>query len=204
MNDKEERDNVNGLIPFMEVEKKIVEVRGQQVLLDRDVAALYGVETKRINEAVRNNPRKFSRNGYMLELSAEESAVLRSKYSTLEQNVGKGHHSKYNYKAFTEKGLYMLATVLKSPRAEDATFAIIETFAKVRSLKQELVELHQETDKEKQNARMQHFGDILSDIVMPDMQTSETESTLEINFFIGKIRHTVKRVRKGKKSLEEK
>jgi hypothetical protein len=52
MNDKEERDNVNGLIPFMEVEKKIVEVRGQQVLLDRDVAALYGVETKRINEAV--------------------------------------------------------------------------------------------------------------------------------------------------------
>lgn len=89
MNDKEERDNVNGLIPFMEVEKKIVEVRGQQVLLDRDVAALYGVETKRINEAVRNNPRKFSRAGYMFELSAEESAVLRSKYSTLEQNVGK-------------------------------------------------------------------------------------------------------------------
>ena len=93
---------------------------------------------------------------------------------------------------------------MKSARAEDATFAIIETFAKVRNLKQELVELHQETDKEKQNARMQHFGDILADIVMPDMQTSETESTLEINIFIGKIRHTVKRVRKGKKSLEEK
>ena len=200
MNEKEERDSSSGLIPFMEVEKKIVEVRGQQVLLDRDVAALYGVETKRINEAVRNNPRKFSRDGYMFELSAEESAVLRSNNSTLEQIVGKGHHSKYNFKAFTEKGLYMLATVLKSPRAEDATFAIIETFAKVRSLKRELVELHQETDKEKQNAQMQHFGEVLTDIVMPDMQTSETESTMEINFFIGKIRHTVKRVRKGKKA----
>ena len=67
----------------------------------------------------------------MLELSSEESAVLRSKISTLEQSEGKGRHSKYNFKAFTERGLYMLATILKSRRAEDATIAVIETFAKV-------------------------------------------------------------------------
>jgi hypothetical protein len=81
------------------------------------------------------------------------------------------------------------------------TFAIIETFTKVRELKRELVELHQETDKEKQKAKMQHFGDVLTEIVMPDLQTSETESSLEINFIIGKIKHTVKRVRReeGKK-----
>ena len=55
---------------------------------------------------------------------------------------------------------------------------------------------HKETDKSKQASKMQHFGEVLTDIVMPDLQTSETESSLEINFFIGKLKHTVKRVRK--------
>ena len=195
MGDIVKTTDTSGLIPFKEVEDKIVVIRGQEVLLDRDVAELYGVETKRINEAVRNNPRKF-REGYMLELSSEESAVLRSKISTLEQSEGKGRHSKYNFKAFTERGLYMLATILKSRRAEDATIAIIETFAKVRELKRELLDLHKETDKAKQQTKMRHFGEVLTDIVMPDLQTSETESSLEINFLIGKIKHTVKRVRK--------
>ena len=90
----------------------------------------------------------------------------------------------------------MLATILKSRRAEDATIAIIETFAKVRELKRELLDLHKETDKAKQQTKMRHFGEVLTEIVMPDLQTSETESSLEINFLIGKIKHTVKRVRK--------
>ena len=81
----------------------IVHVRNQQVIIDADVAKLYGVETKRINEAVRNNPDKFPAD-YMFALSADESAILRSKFSSLEHG-GKGRHSKYNYKAFTEKGL---------------------------------------------------------------------------------------------------
>ena len=84
------------------------------------------------------------------------------------------------------------------------TFAIIETFAKVRELKRELLEFHQEKDKEKQTSKMQHFGELLTDIVMPDLQTSETESSLEINFFIGKLKHTVKRVRKENRSEESK
>ena len=100
-------------------------------------------------------------------------------------------------KAFSEKGLYMLATILKSDIATEATLAIIETFAKVRTLKRELKELHKETDKTLQNNKMQHFGEVLSDIVMPDLETSETESTLELNFLIGKIKHTVKRVKKN-------
>jgi hypothetical protein len=195
MSENEQRDA--GLLPVQmnEVEDRIVEVRNQMVLLDRDVAVLYGVETKRVNEAVKNNPRKF-KEGYVLELTFEESSVLRSKFSTLEQEEGKGHHSKYKAKAFTSKGLYMLATVLKSERATDATIAIIETFDKVQSLKRELVELHKETDKEKQTSMMQHFGETLTDIVMPDLQTQETESSLEINFIIGKLKHSVKRVKK--------
>lgn len=189
-------DNSNLLSVLMqEVESKILVVRNQDVLLDRDVAALYGVETREVNQAVRNNPRKF-REGYVIELTNEESSVLRSNILTIEAANGKGRHSKYNFKAFTSKGLYMLATCLKSERATDATVAIVETFDKVQRLKRELLDLHRETDKAKQASKIQHFGEVLADIVMPDLQTSETESSLEINFFIGKIKHTVKRVRK--------
>ena len=190
---KEDVDSLS--ILMKEVEDKIVVVRGQKTLLDRDVAALYGVATREVNQAVRNNPRKF-REGYVLELTKEESVAIRSNLLTLEPVTGKGRHSKYNFKAFTSRGLYMLATCLKSDRAADATVAIVETFDKVQSLKHELLDLHKETDKAKQASKMQHFGEVLSDIVMPDLQTQETESTLEINFFIGKLKHTVKRVRK--------
>lgn len=195
MKNKEKKSTTLKYVNIKDVEDKIVIIRGLHVLLDRDVATLYQVETKRVNEAVRNNPERFP-DDYMFELSVEESSVLRSKFSTLEQREGKGRYSKYNYKVFTEKGLYMLATVLKSQKAIEATFAIIETFAKVRGLKRELLELHQEMDKEKQKSKMQHFGEMLTDIVMPDLQTTETESSLELNFLIGKIKHSVKRIRK--------
>ena len=186
------KKNTNMLPTLMkEVENKIAVIRNQEVIADADVAELYGVETKRVNEAVRNNPDKFPPR-YMFELTTNELRDLRSKISTTNVST----KNRKTTKVFTERGLYMLATVLKGERARDITFAIIETFAKVRSLKRELVELHQETDKEKQASKMKHFGDVLTDIVMPDLQTSETESSLEINFFIGKIKHTVKRVRK--------
>ena len=73
------------LLPTLmrEVEEKIIEVRGQKALLDCDVAVLYGVETREVNQAVRNNPRKFL-NGYVIELTKDESAALRSKLLTLE------------------------------------------------------------------------------------------------------------------------
>ena len=187
----------NEFLPALmrEVENKILEIRGQKTLLDRDVAALYGVQTREVNQAVRNNPRKFL-DGYVFELTKEESAVLRSKLLTLEPINGRGRYSKYNFKAFTRRGLYMLATCLRSERADYATVDIVETFDKVQSLKRELLELHTEKDKQKQASKMKHFGEVLTDIVMPDLQTSETESSLEINFLIGKIKHTVKRVRK--------
>ena len=102
-------------------------------------------------------------------------------------------------KVFSERGLYMLATVLSGERARAVSFAIIETFFKVRALKRELVELHKETDKTVQAQKINHFGEVLADIVMPDLETAETESSLEINFLIGKVKHTVKRIRKDKK-----
>lgn len=178
-------------VSINEVEDKIAVIRDQEVIADADVAFLYGVQTKEVNQAVRNNPDKFPEH-YMFELTSSELRELRSKILTT--NVSAMNRN--TTKVFTERGLYMLATVLKGKKARDITFAIIETFFKVRSLKRELVELHQETDKVKQASKIKHFGDVLTDIVMPDLLTSETESSLEINFFIGKIKHTVKRVRK--------
>ena len=191
MDDLVKTNETSGLIPFKEVEDKIAIIRNQEVIADADVAALYGVQTKEVNQAVRNNPDKFPKT-YMFELNENELLDLRSKILTTK--VSK--KSRSATKVFTEKGLYMLATVLKSPKATAATLAIIETFTKVRELKRELLDLHKETDKAKQQTKMRHFGEVLTDIVMPDLQTSETESSLEINFLIGKIKHTVKRVRK--------
>ena len=191
-------------ISYSDVQQRIVCIRDTSVIIDADVAALYGVETRRVNEAVRNNPDKFPLD-YMFVLTDEETRILRSKISSLERGgnlrskistTKVSSKSRVAPKAFTEKGLYMLATILKSKRATAATFAIIETFAKVRGLKRELVELHKESDKRKQADKMRHFGETLADIVMPDLETVETESSLELNFFIGKIKHTVRRVRK--------
>ena len=187
MEKREPHDTIN---LFKEVQEKILFLRNQEVILDADVAQLYGVETREVNQAVRNNPNKFPK-GYVFEIDRQELTELRSKF--LIANKSK---SRTMPKAFTEKGLYMLATILKSPQATQTTIAIIETFATVRQLKRELRNLHEEHDKQQQQSKMQYFGDLLSSIVMPDLETSETESSLEINFLIGKIKHTVKRVRR--------
>ena len=178
------------------VKSRMLDVRGQPVLLDRDVAAVYGLETKRILEAVRNNPEKFPAD-YIITLTENEVEFLRSKISSLETRLCKGHHSKHGYKVFTEKGLYMLATILKGEQAVRTTLAIIETYAEVRAMKRELLALHAEKDAQKRNSMMRHFGEVLTDIVMPDLTTAETESSMEINFLVGKLKHTVRRVRKA-------
>lgn len=196
---KKEITNAISAQLMADVSNSIVVIRDQPVLLDVDVARLYGVETKRINEAVRNNPTKFP-DGYMFVLNTEELQDLRSKFSTTKISP----KSRVLPKAFTERGLYMIATILKSRIALDVTFAIIETFATVREIKRELIDLHNETDKNKQVKKMHRFGDLVSEIVMPDLEVSETESTLELNFFIGKIKHTVKRIKKVKPDKETK
>ncbi len=195
----EEQINIKsvGELVVQRVESMILAIRGVNVILDADVAYLYGVETKRINEAVKNNPDKFPED-YMFVITDEELQVLRSTRST--SNILRSKFSTKSRtlpKAFTEKGLYMLATILRSKKSIEVTFAIIETFVKVRKMKRELVDLHNETDKNILSEKMNHFSDVLSDIVMPDLETSETESILELNFIIGKIKHTVKRIRKN-------
>jgi len=111
------------------VQTRICSIRNQKIMLDSDIAELYGVETKRINEAVRNNPDKFPDDFYF-ELDVNEHDFLRSKFSTLKR--GRGQHSKYPPKAFTEQGVYMLATILKSPIAVQVTVSIMRAFVAMR------------------------------------------------------------------------
>ena len=126
------------------VKAKLIEVREKKVLLDFDVAEIYGVETKRINEAVKNNPDKYP-NDYIISMDEMELENLRSKISTTKLSK-----TRVAPKAFTEKGLYMLATILKSRQATQTTIAIIETFSKVRELTQTVNILSTNPEKEEQ------------------------------------------------------
>ncbi len=175
----------------MELEKiksKIISIQGQQVILDSDVAELYRVETKRINEAVKNNPDKFP-DGYIIGLTTDEWNNLKSKISTSSWG---GKNKLPN--AFSERGLYMLATILKSPKATETTIGIIETFAKVRELSRTIAELHQH-DEEKQKSMLQKSGEIISDIICSDLEPTETETTIELNLAVLSMKHTVKRTK---------
>ena len=107
-------------ISMEDVQNKIIVLRDEPVILDRDVAALYGVETREINQAVKNNPDKFPA-GYLFVLNNQEVAEVRSKILTTpsentnnEQVMPNFLKSHYNPIAFTERGLYMMATILKS------------------------------------------------------------------------------------------
>ena len=174
------------LIGFEEIEDKIITLRGQKVLLDRDVAALYGVETRDINKSVRNNPDKFPK-GYVIELNDSELKGLRWKNSTT--NLSK---SRVLPKAFTEKGLYMIATILKSARATEATISIIETFDKLRELSRTLNNLP-DASEEQQKSLLEKSGDLFTDLLDNNLQATDSETTIELNLAVLKVKHTVKR-----------
>jgi len=113
---------------------RIATVRGQRVLLDSDLAALYEVETKRFNEAVRRNLAKFPAD-FMFQLAAEEWSVLRSQFATLDAaSGGRGRHRKYLPYAFTEHGAIMAANLLSSPRAIEVSVYVVRAFVRMREL----------------------------------------------------------------------
>ena len=114
------------------IEDMIYEVRGKQVMLDSDLAYLYQVETKRINEAVKNNPEKFPER-FSWVITESEWSCLRSKFSTLEKHgIGRGHYRKYLPRVFTEQGVAMLATILKSNIAAKVSINIMDAFVLMR------------------------------------------------------------------------
>jgi hypothetical protein len=113
------------------VETLIRVIRGQKVILDTDLSALYDVPTKRLNQAVRRNLKRFPET-FMFRLSREESVALRSQIVTLE--TGRGRYSKYPPLAFTEHGVVMLSSVLNSERAIEMSIFVVNAFVRIREL----------------------------------------------------------------------
>jgi hypothetical protein len=180
---------MSDIVRLEDIEDKVLIVRGQRVLLDSDVAELYGVETRDVNKSVKNNLDKFPE-GYVIELTKNELEDLRWKFSTAKLAM-----TRTMPKAFTEKGLYMLATILKSTAATQATLGIIETFSKHRELARTVRQLSDETEKPQQKALMQRSGELIAELLDNDLQTSDAETTIELNFAVLKFKHTIKKKR---------
>lgn len=115
------------LVPVDSVERSIIEIRGVRVILDADLAALYGVETKALTRAVRRNPERFPAD-FMFQLSGAEFAHLRRQSGTSSQWGGR----RYPPLAFTEHGVAMLSSVLRSERAAEVNIAIMRAFVQLR------------------------------------------------------------------------
>lgn len=179
------------IVKIENLKELIIEIRGLSILLDSDVAQIYGVETRDINKAVANNSDKFPV-GYIVELSRPEKTELVENFHRFE----KLKHSTVNPKAFTEQGLYMLATILKGSVATQATISIIETFTKIRELSRGVKELATIQDKTQQKALMQRSGELIAEIFDEDLQTSDTETSIELNFAVLKFKHTIKKKNK--------
>lgn len=174
---------------MINVENKLIPLRGQMVLLDRDLAELYGVETRVINQAVKNNPDKFPK-GYLYIPNKQELANLKSKILTSSEATWGG--SRKVPTAFTEKGLYMLATILKSPQATQATLSIIETYAQVREMARTMEALQNVVDGgDQQQTLLQKVGEMLGNVVGANLSTESTETEIEFNFAVVKIKHKI-------------
>ena len=169
------------------VKNRMMMERGEASLLDRDVAALYGVTTKEVNQAVRNNPDKFMP-GYVYELSQGELENLRSKILTA--NVSS--KSRVPPKVFTEKGVSMLATILKGERAVKTTIRIIETYAQLRSMVADMESLQSLKDGSPEQARaLTKAGHKLASLIGDNLSTETTKTTIELNLAVVKITHEV-------------
>jgi RNA polymerase subunit RPABC4/transcription elongation factor Spt4 len=177
------------------IEEKIIVLRNMPVLLDSDVAEIYGVETKRINEAVKNNPDKFP-NGFIFSLQSVEKQYVVENFD----RFNRLKHSTVSPTAFPEQGLYMLATILKSERATIKTIEIIETFTRMRQFSRTIRQAAQEPDKEKQKPLMKRAGELVSKILDNDLELAGAEMGFELNLAVMKLKHTAKYVKKQKQS----
>ena len=189
---------------ILDVENKIITLRGQQVILANHVAELYGISTREVNQALKNNPEKFPE-GYVFELNGEE----REEVIKIFDNLGNLRYSPSSPKAFTEKGLYMLATILKSPKAVDTTISIVEAYTKLKELSRVIVEIPQhEEDKMAQQSLLKRGGQLVNDLLQDMMPGQSSETSLELNLAMIKLRHTVRResteeVKRLREEIEE-
>jgi phage regulator Rha-like protein len=140
MNDRMSKDR--SLIPLERIERSILLIRGQKVMLDADLAALYGVETKQLVRAVKRNIFRFP-DDFMFQLSKDESKNLRCHFGTSSQRGGR----RYPPYAFTEQGVAMLSSVLNSERAIKVNIEIMRAFVRLRQILAQNKELAKRLDE---------------------------------------------------------
>jgi len=189
------------IVKFENLESKLINYNNIPVLIDSDVAELYGVETREINQAVSNNTNKFP-DGYIIELTKEEKQEVVKKFD----NLSKLKFSPHLPKVFTEKGLYMLATILKGELATETTIKIIETFANIKKLSRNLNSIDENQTKEEQQSLVAESNILLEKVIdiepVVKLQDDETEVETKIELNLGFMK--VSRVIKTKISKETK
>ena len=185
---------MSGIVKFENLNNRLIGYKGELVLVDRDLAEIYGVSTKEINQAVSNNPDKFPI-GYVIELTKKEKEEVVKKFDHLESLK----FSPYLPKIFTEKGLYMLATIIKSKVATDTTIKIIETFAKIKKLSRNLNSISIEQTEEEQKALVEESNILLEEVIeiepvreIKDDNVTEVETKIELNLGFVKVSRIVK------------
>ena len=154
------------LIPVDRIEQVILLVRGQKVMLDADLARLYGVETKILVQAVKRNLVRFPED-FMFQLNKEEADFLRSQIVTLEK--GRGQYSKYLPYAFTEQGVAMLSSVLRSQRAVQVNIEIMRAFIRLRQMLASNAELARKLDalEKKYDAQFKDVFEAIRQLMAP-------------------------------------
>ena len=191
---------MSNIVKFENLKGKLIKYKNEFVLVDSDVAELYGVDTRDINKAVKNNPKKFP-NGYILELTKDEKNELVENF----HRFNRLKHSTVNPKIFTEKGLYMLATILSGEVATQTTLKIIETFSNVRELSRNLNTIDENQTQEEQQALVLRSNELLEKVIdiepvikLKDDET-EIETKIELNLGFVKVSRVVK-IKKNKEN----
>jgi hypothetical protein len=185
---------------FNTLENKLIKLKNKLVLLDKDIADLYEIEPKRLKEQLKRNIEKFPID-YAYQISDEELELMVSQNAT----PSKKQYGGSNPWVFTEKGLYMVATILKSKNAINATFTIIETFAKIKELSRNINEIMKTEDENKQKKLALASNRILEDIIEIDSnileddedgKVIETTKKFEFNLSFAKVSKSIKKIKK--------
>jgi hypothetical protein len=157
------------LIPIERIERAILLIRGQKVMLDTDLAALYGVTTGRLNEQVRRNRERFPED-FMFQLTEEEAKALRSQFAILK--TGRGKHRKFLPYVFTEQGVAMLSSVLRSERAIKVNVEIMRTFVRLRQILASHADLARKLEalEKKYDAQFKIVFDAIRELMEPAEQ----------------------------------
>ena len=163
------------VIPIERIERAILMIRGQKVILDKDLASLYGVATKVLIQSVKRNLARFP-DDFMIHLTLEEARGLRSQFVTLDDSPtteakppGRGKYSKYRPYAFTEQGVAMLSSVLRSERAVAVNIEIMRAFVRMRQVLASHADLARKLEalEKKYDAQFKAVFDAIRELMAP-------------------------------------